>query len=317
MSAANDFLTVNNHTTCFREVGKVIGGAKGNAILTYVSGAPNKESVVETPSNPFDYDELTKYGYSHLVTPIMNAGGRPAMYDLLGLQQPPATSKPKPKSAPKLVIDRTGETDQARYSGLKLGQVLDDDLQAAALENVQRKVLTGEELRPKLQEEVFERPFAEKRNIGPRQTPDWTAERLDEWGAQQGRAISWARKAKEGEFVGDPMETLDMEFPQRAYSILTAFVVAAAFGRSTPTFLANIGVESSSLLEELLQAPAAALLLAAVGSSVYCAYQAAGKNRNKLLWLVKGFLGGPLVVRQLTGLAGLTTVGEQLENDKE
>ena len=54
-----------NGLTCLanREKGKVIGGTKGNKILEYVSGAPNKEQVIDQAPNVFDYDELTKYGY--------------------------------------------------------------------------------------------------------------------------------------------------------------------------------------------------------------------------------------------------------------
>ncbi len=40
--------------------------------------------------------------------------------------------------------------------------------------------------------------FLDKRNTGPRQTPEWTVESLDEYTTAQGRAISWARRAKEG-----------------------------------------------------------------------------------------------------------------------
>lgn len=46
-----------------REVGKVIGGTKGNAILDFVSGAPVKAYVKEDAPNVFDYDELSKYGF--------------------------------------------------------------------------------------------------------------------------------------------------------------------------------------------------------------------------------------------------------------
>ena len=45
------------------EVGKVIGGTKGNKILEYVSLAPNKATLIEEEPNVFDYDQLTKYGY--------------------------------------------------------------------------------------------------------------------------------------------------------------------------------------------------------------------------------------------------------------
>lgn len=47
-----------------REKGRVVGGTKGNFILEYVSGAPNKERIIDRVPNVFDYDELTKYGFS-------------------------------------------------------------------------------------------------------------------------------------------------------------------------------------------------------------------------------------------------------------
>jgi hypothetical protein len=46
------------------EIGKVVGGTKGNKVLDFVSGSPNKPFVIEEASNVFDYDELTKYGYA-------------------------------------------------------------------------------------------------------------------------------------------------------------------------------------------------------------------------------------------------------------
>ena len=82
------------------------------------------------------------------------------MYDLLGLERPPPPKRLKPKSVPKLVIDRTGETDKARYTGLKMGQVIDDDEMARALEDAQRKAKEGTSLRPKIEEEDYVMPFA-------------------------------------------------------------------------------------------------------------------------------------------------------------
>jgi hypothetical protein len=237
----------------------------------------------------------------------MKAGGRFAMYELLEMEAPPVTSKPKPKSVPKLVIDRTGETDKARYSGLKLGQVLDDSLQAEALQAVQKKIEAGEDLRPKLEEELFERPFADRRNVGPKLTPDWTPERLDEWGKQQGKALAWARKAREGQFVKDPFESLDLELSQRMYSLLTALLISMAFGRSTQTMLADNDI---SLSVEIFRAPAVVLLIASVVSSVLSSVQAGSLNRNRLIWFIKGLLGGPLTVKQLGGLSNLLTEAE-------
>lgn len=165
----------NNHTTS-SEIGKVVGGTKGNAILEYVSGSPNKASRIEAAPNALDYDQLVKYGYSHLVTPIMKAGGRLAMYRLLDMEAPDTSKSLQPLvvRAPKLEIDREGKNDKARYAGLKLGQVLDDDMQGQALAKAQEKVARGEALRTRLQEESFEQPFADRRNVGPQMTPDWT-----------------------------------------------------------------------------------------------------------------------------------------------
>ena len=46
------------------EIGKTVGGTKGNKVLDFVSGSPNIPFIVQEASNVFDYDELTKYGYS-------------------------------------------------------------------------------------------------------------------------------------------------------------------------------------------------------------------------------------------------------------
>lgn len=142
------------------EKGKVVGGTKGNKVLEYISGAPVKEQVLDRVPNVFDYDELTKYGFSGLVTPIMQLGGRRAVYELMDMAPPALAGPPPKKSAPKLVIDRTGKEDKARYSGLKMGQVLDDDLMAEALMKANQKAKEGKTLRPKLMEEEFEKPFA-------------------------------------------------------------------------------------------------------------------------------------------------------------
>jgi hypothetical protein len=46
------------------EVGKVVGGTKGNKVLDFISAAPAKERTLEEAPNMFDYSELTKYGYN-------------------------------------------------------------------------------------------------------------------------------------------------------------------------------------------------------------------------------------------------------------
>lgn len=156
-------------------------------------------------------------------------------------------------------------------------------------------------------------PYTDKRNVSPKLTPDWTAEQLDEVGKARGRALAWARRAQQGEFVTDPYELLVVEGNLRLYSITAAFVVALGLGNSTPRFLELLGLDVDNL--NVLQLPALALVLAHVGSSVACGVWLAGeRQRNKFVWTVKGFLAGPLAVSQLRGLKELVTREQMEEN---
>jgi hypothetical protein len=111
----------------------------------------------------FDYEQLSKLGFSHLVTPIMNAGGRREMYSLMELPEPVIAERiKKSKKVPKLVIDTTGETDKARYSGLKITQITDDEEMGRQLAEFQRKSKEGLDVKPKLIEEDYVMPFAGK-----------------------------------------------------------------------------------------------------------------------------------------------------------
>ena len=299
-----------------KEIGKVIGGTKGNKVLDFVSGAPAKATVREEAPNVFDYEELIKYGFGYLVTPIMDAGGNRKMYPLMDMPPPPISERAKPKSAPKLVIDRTGESDQARYTGLKMGQVLDDDEMARALQRAMEKQKKGESLRPKLVEEEYVQPFADKRNTGPKQVPDWTPERIDEQAKKTGEAIAWAKKAKAGQFKKDPDEILAIEGALQAYCMASALTVAFAFGRASPSALKLLGWtdDAASGLIDAVQIPALALLVASLGSAVVSSVVLApGKNRNGFVWGVKGLAGGPLAIFRLQGLEPLIT---QAEADK-
>lgn len=299
-----------------KEVGRVIGGTKGNAVLDFVSGAPAKAQIREEAPNVFDYEELIKYGFGYLVTPIMDVGGNRKMYPLMDMTPPPVPERTKPKSAPKLVIDKTGEGDGARYSGLKMGQVLDDNEMGRALQQAYEKQKKGESLRPKLAEEEYVQPFADKRNVGPKLVPDWTPEAIDEQAKKTGDAIAWAKKAKAGQFKKDPDEALAVEGGLQAYCMLAALTVAFAFGRASPSALTMLGFSDSSAhsLLDPLKVPALALFVASLGSGIVSSIiLAPGKNRSSFVWGVKGFAGGPLAVLRLRELEPLTT---QAEADK-
>jgi hypothetical protein len=327
-----------------REVGTVIGGTRGNKVLEFVSGSPNKARIQEEAPDIFDYDELIKYGYSHLTTPIMQNGGRRAMYRLMELPEPAIPERlTKKKSAPKLVIDRDGKTDRARYSGLKMTQALDDEVMGQVLQETINKVKEGKELREKLQEEDYVMPFAgefvcimyylvmistdalivcwihfhllqDNKNKGPRQTPLWTAEKLDEAGKQAGQAQAWAKRARMGELKKDPYESLELTGSLRIYSIFFAITTAFAFGNATPTVLTIAGL-SSDELTEVMRIPSLVLLVAAAGSAIVNgAVMAPPKRRSSIVWFIKGLMGGPLAVRQLRDLDDLKTIGESQES---
>jgi len=301
-----------------QNVGKVVGGTQGNAVLDFFSIAPGKTYTIEDVPDIFDYGELIKYGFGHLVDPIMDAGGRFEMYPLMGLP-PPVPPRVEPiKPAPELTIDKTGKYDPARYSGLKVTQVLDDEEIGRRLAEVQRKKKNGEEPRPKLMEEDYEVPFSDKQNISPRMTPDWTPEKLDEEGRKRGKALAWARKAREGEFRKDPYESLNIEGNLQRYSIVTVPFIAFAFGNASSKFLEllNLGDQAHGLLD-LMKGPALVIMLAAIGSGIYCgAVLAPGKNRSVFVWGLKGVAGGPLTIIQLNELDKLMTRGEIEKGNK-
>jgi len=299
-------------------VGKVIGGTKGNAILEYVSGAPNKAFTIEAPPDIFDYDELTKYGFGYLVTPIMDAniGGRRTLYKLMDLPPPPPP-KPRVVSVRKLVFDKTGEEDEARYTGLKVSQIVDDDEMGRRLEEIRKKTEEGKSLRPKLIEEEYKMPFSDGRNTGPRQTPEWTPEMLDEEGLRAGKAMAWAKAARSGEFKKDPYERMNIEGSLQVYSIVTAVLFSFAFGSSSSSFLSVVLGINASTGEDgvgffgILQGLSLVLILNAAIASVLCGGVFAPKlNRNSFVWGIKGLAGGPLAIIQLRSLDTLKTRGE-------
>jgi hypothetical protein len=146
--------------------------------------------------------------------------------------------------------------------------------------------------------------------VSPQLTPDWTAEKLDEYGKSRGRALAWARRARMGEFVEDPLETLDLPFSFKAYAVLSAFFVALAFGKATPNLLAQLDMATDSL--EILQLPALAIVVASLGSAAFNGVVLApSKNRRNWVWVVKGLLAGPLSVSQLRGVDTLLTRKEE------
>ena len=54
----------------------------------------------------------------------------------------------KPKAARNVVLDRTGEGDKDRYSGLKMSQIVDDEEMGNKLAEYNKKMKDGTALKP-------------------------------------------------------------------------------------------------------------------------------------------------------------------------
>jgi hypothetical protein len=143
-------------------------------------------------------------------------------------------------------------------------------------------------------------------NKGPRQTPLWTPEKLDEAGKKAGEAQAWARKARMGALKKDPFEALAVEGELRLYSIVAAVIVSCAYGNSTPKAMDMFGLASNDLV--LFKIAASALIVAGLGSAVFNSVALAPpRRRSSFVWGVKGLFGGPLAVIQLRELDVLKT----------
>jgi len=149
----------------------------------------------------------------------------------------------------------------------------------------------------------------DSKNVGPRQTPLWTPEKLDEAGKKAGQAQAWARKARMGALKKDPFERLAIEGKLRVYSIFVALFVAFSYGNSTPTALNSIGLDNDDILV-FFKIPALILLVGGIGSALVNLAFAPPKKRSSFVWAMKGLMGGPLAVRQLNELDDLKTFGE-------
>ena len=167
-------------------------------------------------------------------------------------------------------------------------------------------------------------PLVDKRNTGPRQTPDWTPEMIDEYTKLQGKTVDWVRKAKLGAFMKDPDELMVLDGSMTFYFVFAILEIALAFGKSTPTFLRDfVGMSDADItgLTDALQGPGLALGLASIGSTIVCGYLLAPPlNRNKFVWGVKGFLAGPVAVSRLRSLDTLVTraqLEEEMSRTKE
>ena len=99
---------------------------------------------------------------------------------------------------------------------------------------------------------------------------------------------------------------------------MTPLYVACSFGTSATTqLLSLLQMNDTTDLIETLQAPALAIVVANVGSSIVAYIQATPKNRNRIVWFLKGLFGGPLAIAQLRGLNVLNDASRTRSGGRE
>ena len=138
-------------------------------------------------------------------------------------------------------------------------------------------------------------------------TPEWTAERLDEEGRRAGKAISWARAARAGEFKRDPYEHVNIEGILQVYSIVSTLFVSLALGQATPRMLSLLGLEQgigdeNSMLESLHIPAVGILVLSFLCSIIAGGILAPQQNRSRMIWFIKGFAGGMLYFKKFSNV---------------
>lgn len=152
----------------------------------------------------------------------------------------------------------------------------------------------------------YEIPFSNRKNVSTkRRQPEWTAEQLDEEARRRGKTYDWARKVREEKEknIGkkDLAETIDVHGGLRVYAIIFTLLSSIAYGKATPP--AMEWIDASPTFLTMTQGVALILLSASIVSSIYSSVVLAPpKNRNSLIWAIKGFAGGPPAVFQLKEL---------------
>jgi hypothetical protein len=200
----------------------------------------------------------------------------------------------KPKKSREIVIDRDGSLNKSGYRGLSMGGS-DDDL-GRQLE-APKKDCRADDIN-----EGYVAPFKDVPKSGF--TADWTPAMIDEEARRRGKTIALLKAAEAAKQKADRDEGLILEGAAQLYSSLTALLTAFAFGRSSESGLALLGVGGTDI-ERVIHALALIALAASIGGAVGSTVIASQKNRNSFVWSVKGLLGGPVSLIQLMNVEAL------------
>ena len=253
-------------------------------------------------AHPLAFAELQRFGFDNLSTPIMSLGGPHEVGSKLGVVWvEPIIEKEIYDDEKKIAITTTYLLDTR--GSLKLGGASDEILESAAAEldlNALKKVIKQRE-----DGSLFGSDSSRKSDSFERDAD-----------GQIDYTVSKATLKKKSAYVLTESKTpkserFSLDGGQRFYMSVTCLTAAFAHGRATQELLISgtnsFGLDLSSLprIVEFSTVVSNVLIIFAIVSSSYSFKTAGLKNRNPLVWTVKGLLGGPLSARQLRDLETL------------
>jgi hypothetical protein len=263
--------------------------------------------------HPLAFAELQRFGFDNLSTPIMSLGGPHEVGSKLGvIWVEPVVEKTIYDEEKKIAMTTTYLLDTR--GSLKLGGASNEMIETAAAEldlNALKKVIKQREDGSLFGTEASRVADSFERDADGQ--IDYTA--------------SKAPLKKKSSYVLTESKTpkserFSLNGGQRFYMSVTCLTAAFAHGRATQELLISgtnsFGLDLSTLPKfvALSTVISNVLILLAIASSSYSFKTAGLKNRNALVWTVKGLLGGPTTARQLRDLEILEKLEETNTNPK-
>ena len=262
--------------------------------------ATRSDRTIPKITHPLAFAELQRYGFQNLSIPIMSLGGPHEVGIRLQLGWvEPIVEKEIYDDEKKILITTTYLMDTR--GSLVLGGAMNDMMEAGASE---------------LDLNALKEAIQTKKDL---EIPDngklGDLFKRDADGQINYRQSNNPMKKKSSYVITETKipksERFTLSGTQRFYFVLSSFSTAFAHGRASQELLISgpklLGLDAStfSISIEIADIISNILIIFAVVSCSYSFKTAGLKNRNRLVWSVKGLLGGPLSAIQLRDLDDL------------
>ena len=259
--------------------------------------ATRSDRTIPKITHPLAFAELQRFGFDNLSIPIMSLGGPHEVGIKLGVAWvEPIIEKTIYDEESKVLITTTYFLDTK--GSLLLGGAQEEIMESKAAEldliSLKKSIKIKESLESQdntLPGDLFQRDADGQINYSQTKNP--------------------LKKKSNYVLVESKIpksERFSLSGSQRFYFVLSSFSTAIAHGRATQEILSSgvsfFGVDTTTLSTtvEFANIISNILIIFAITSSSY-SYKLAGiKNRNPIVWVVKGILGGPLSAIQLRDL---------------